>query len=164
MSGRKPIALFFTALFGMTLPGTPSFSESRHERREDRLKESEEQNASAEEMQKAKPASISASYDAAWDIVVQVLKDKGLPIDKATKDVGQIKTEFQITNAKKPHQHGMRYVIDLRRISDAETEVKVCALEQIRTYRLQAEPWQEPLYNAESSDALTKAVTDAAAK
>lgn len=43
-----------------------------------------------------------------------------------------------------------------RKISDRETDVKVVGLEQIRTYRLQAEPWEAPKYNADASEALTK--------
>ena len=55
----------------------------------------------------------------------------------------------------------MRYLIDLRKISDKETGVKVVGLEQVRTYRLQAEPWEAPKYNAEASEALTKAIVEA---
>lgn len=55
----------------------------------------------------------------------------------------------------------MRYLIDLRKISEKKTGVKVVALEQVRTFRLQAEPWETPTYNAEASQALSKAITDA---
>jgi Tfp pilus assembly protein PilO len=110
-----------------------------HERREQRLADSANQNASAEEIKKA----------------------KGLTIETANKDVGQMKTEFQITMPEKPHQHGMRYLIDLRKISQKETGVKVVGLEQVRTFRLQAEPWELPTYNAEASGILTKAIVDA---
>ncbi len=132
-----------------------------HARREQRLADSANQNASAEEIKKAQEVVIQGSYDATFDAVVQVLKSKGLTIETANKDVGQLKTEFQITVPEKPHQHGMRYLIDLRKISEKETGVKVVGLEQVRTFRLQAEPWELPTYNAEASGALTKAVVDA---
>jgi len=164
MNRRKLILVLTIACSTLVLFESASLAGSRHDRREERLKDSENQNAAAAELQKAKPVTIATAYDKAWDVIVGVLKDKGLPIDKASKDVGQLKTEFQITNAEKPHQHGMRYVIDLKRISDSQTEVKVSALEQIRTYRLQAEPWGEPTYNAEASDSLSKAIADASGK
>ena len=132
-----------------------------HERREQRLADSANQNASAEEIKKAKEVVIQGSYDATFDAVVQVLKSKGLTIETANKDVGQMKTEFQITVPEKPHQHGMRYLIDLRKISEKETGVKVVGLEQVRTFRLQAEPWELPTYNAEASGILTQAIVDA---
>lgn len=138
-----------------------ALAQSRHERREQRLADSANQNASAEEIKKAQEVVIPNSYDATFDAVVQVLKSKGLTIDAANKDVGQIKTEFQITVPDKPHQHGMRYLIDLRKISEKETGVKVVGLEQVRTFRLQAEPWEPPTYNAEASGVLTKAIVDA---
>jgi uncharacterized lipoprotein len=132
-----------------------------HERREQRLADSANQNASAEEIKKAQEVVIPRGYDATFDAVVQVLKSKGLTIETANKDVGQMKTEFQITVPEKPHQHGMRYLIDLRKISEKETGIKVVGLEQVRTFRLQAEPWELPTYNAEASGALTKAIVDA---
>jgi uncharacterized lipoprotein len=139
------------------------YAQGRHERREQRLKDSENQNAVADELRKAKEVVVGVPYDRSWETVVQVLKDKGLPIDKANKDIGQIKTEFQIVDPKKPTQRGMRYLIDFRRVSESETGLKVAALEQIRTYRLQAEPWEEPKYNAEASVALTEAIQQATA-
>jgi len=39
----------------------------------------------------------------------------GSPIEKANKGVGEITTEFQIAQPKKPKQSGMRYVVDLRK-------------------------------------------------
>lgn len=138
-----------------------ALAQSRHERREQRLADSANQNASAEEIKKAQEVVIQGSYDATFDAVVQVLKAKGLTIEAANKDIGQLKTEFQITVPEKPHQHGMRYLIDFRKISAKETGVKVVGLEQVRTFRLQAEPWEPPTYNAEASGALTKAIVDA---
>ena len=132
-----------------------------HARREQRLADSANQNASAEEIKKAQEVIIQGSYDATFDAVVQVLKSKGFTIETANKDVGQMKTEFQITVPEKPHQHGMRYLIDLRKVSEKETGVKVVGLEQVRTFRLQAEPWELPTYNAEASGALTKVIVDA---
>lgn len=139
-----------------------ALAQSRHQRREQRLAESENQNASADEIKKAQEVIIPGSYDAIFDAIVQVLKSKGLTIEGANKDIGQLKTEFQITVTEKPHQHGMRYVIDLRRASEKETGVRVIGLEQIRTFRLQAEPWGAPTYNAEASQDLAKAIVDAA--
>ncbi len=138
-----------------------ALAQGRHERREQRLADSANQNASAEEIKKAQEIVLNTGYDAAFDTVVQVLKATGLTIETANKDVGQIKTEFQITAPEKPHQHGMRYLIDLRKISERKTGVKVVALEQVRTFRLQAEPWETPTYNAEASQSLAKAITDA---
>ena len=148
------VAALFTGQAHQTL------AESRHERREQRLADSANQNASAEEIKKAQEIVIQGTYDATFNAVVQVLKSKGLTIEAANKDVGQIKTEFQITVPDKPHQHGMRYLIDLRKISEKETGIKVVGLEQVRTYRLQAEPWEPPTYNAEASGTLAKAIVD----
>jgi uncharacterized lipoprotein len=142
------------------LPGDLRSGPAR-ERREQRGKESEGQNAAAEELRKAKEVVVAMPYDRSWETVIQLLKDKGLPIERADKDTGQIKTEFQIVDPKKPRQRGMRYLIDFRRVSESETGLKVAALEQIRTYRLQAEPWEEPKYNAEASEALTEAIRQA---
>jgi hypothetical protein len=61
---------------------------------------------------------VPAACDATFDAVVQVLKSKGLTIESANKDVGQIKTEYQITVPEKPKQHAMRYLIDLRKVSE----------------------------------------------
>jgi uncharacterized lipoprotein len=140
-----------------------TFAQSRHERREQSLKESENQNASADELRKAKEVVIPVPYDRSWETVTQVLKDRGLLIDRADKDTGQIKTEFQIIDSKKPRQRGMRYIVDFKRVSESETRLKVAALDQTRTFRLQAEPWEEPKYNAEASDALTEAIQQASA-
>lgn len=96
------------------------------------------------------------AYDSSWETVVQVLKDRGLLIDRADKDAGQIKTEFQIVDPKKPRQRGMRYIVDFKRVSESETGLRVAALDQTRTYRLQAEPWEEPKYNAEASEPSPK--------
>jgi hypothetical protein len=126
------------------------------------LADSANQNASAEEIKKAQEVVVPGSYDSTFDVVIQVLKSTGLTIETANKDVGQVKTEFQITVPEKPHQHGMRYLIDLRKVSEKETGVRVVGLEQVRTFRLQAEPWGTPTYNAEASVALTKAIVDAA--
>ncbi len=164
MNRPKLILVLAIAFSALVLFESASFAQSRAERREQRLKDSENQNATAAELQKGKPVTIAGSYDKVWDVVVGVLKEKGLPIDKALKDVGQLKTEFQMTDPAKPRQHGMRYVIDLKRISDSQTEVKVVALEQTRMNILQAEPWEEPTYNAEASDSLSKALVDASGK
>lgn len=141
--------------------GSQALAQGRHERREQRLAESANQNASAEEIKKAKEVTLPLGYDSTFETVVQVLKSKGLTIESANKDVGQIKTELQITVPEKPKQHAMRYLIDLRKISDKETGVKVVGLEQVRIYRLQAEPWEAPVYNADASDALTKTIVEA---
>ncbi len=154
--------LFFLVVASLVVGQTyQALAQGFHARREQRLADSANQNASAEEIKKAQEVVIQGSYDATFDAVVQVLKSKGLTIETANKDVGQMKTEFQITVPEKPHQHGMRYLIDLRKISEKETGVKVVGLEQVRTFRLQAEPWELPTYNAEASSALTKAIVDA---
>jgi len=157
----RKVALYLIIASLVIGPSYQALAQSRHERREQRLADSANQNASAEEIKKAQEVVIPGSYDATFDAVVQVLKAKGLTIEAANKDVGQLKTEFQITVPEKPHQHGMRYIIDLRKISEKETGVKVVGLEQVRTFRLQAEPWEPPTYNAEASGALTKAIVDA---
>jgi uncharacterized lipoprotein len=163
MNRRKLIINFTISCFVLVLFCSISIA-GLHDKIEQRQKDSENLNATANELQKAKPFTVPMSYDKTWDIIVGVLKDKGLPIDKANKDIGQLKTEFQITNASKPRQHGMRYVIDMKRLSDSQTEVKVCAMEQVRYNVLQADPWEEPSYNAETSDALSKAIVDASSK
>jgi hypothetical protein len=158
----RRIALSFILASLAIGPSFQAFAQGRHERREQRLADSANQNASADEIKKAQEVVVPAAYDATFDTVVQVLKSSGLTIEAANKDVGQLKTEFQITMPEKPHQHGMRYLIDLRKVSAKETGVKVVGLEQIRTFRLQAEPWETPTYNAEASQALAKAILDAA--
>jgi len=157
----RRVALGLIAVSFVVGQSHQAMAQSRHERREQRLADSANQNASAEEIKKAQEVVMPGGYDVTFDTVVQVLKSKGLTIEAANKDVGQLKTEFQITVPEKPHQHGMRYLIDLRKISEKETGVKVVGLEQIRTFRLQAEPWEPPTYNAEASQTLTKAIVDA---
>jgi hypothetical protein len=138
MKHRTAIGVIIVSLIAQD--GSQALAQGRHERREQRLAESANQNASAEEIKKGKEVVVPVGYDNAFDAVVQVLKSKGLTIESANKDVGQVKTEFQITVPEKPKQHGMRYLIDLRKVSDKEAGVKVVGLEQVRTYRLQAEP------------------------
>jgi hypothetical protein len=160
MKLRPAIGVTFLSLL-IAYAGSPVLAQGRHERREQRLADSANQSASAEEIKKAKEVVVPAAYDATFDAVVQVLKSKGLTIESASKDVGQIKTEFQITVPEKPKQHAMRYLIDLRRVSEKETGVRVVGLEQVRTYRFQAEPWEPPVYNKDTSEALTKAIVEA---
>jgi hypothetical protein len=151
--------LFVILVFSVVaIPAQAQF----HERREQRLADSEKQNASAEELKKATEVTVALAFDKAWDTVVQILKTKGIPIDKADKDIAQIKTEFQITNPKKPLQHGMRYLIDFRKLSDSETGVRVAALEQTRHNIFQPDPWGEPKFNAGASDSLTREIQEAA--
>lgn len=156
------MAVAVTLAVAIITPVAPNvLAQGLHARLQQRQAESANQNASAEEIRKGKEVSVPRSYDNAFDAVVQVLKAQGLTIASASKDVGQIETELQLTVTRRPKQHAIRYLIDLRRISDSQTGIRVVALEQVRTYVLVAEPWERPLYDAGASDSLTKAIVEA---
>lgn len=133
-----------------------------HDKIMQRQEESAKQAAPPSEITKAQEVSLPVTMDKAWDASIQALKAKGLTVDKADKDIGQITTELLITNAKKPNQHAMRYSIDLRKIGAEETGVRVAALEQTRMNVFAPEPWGVPKYNQEESANVSKQIQDAA--
>jgi len=102
---------------------------------------------------------VSTSFDVAWDAAVQSLKRDGFAIEKANKGVGEITTEFQIAQPKKPKQSGMRYVVDLRKVSAAEPGVQVSGFEQTRYNVLAPDSWDAPKYKAEESESIMKGHT-----
>jgi murein DD-endopeptidase MepM/ murein hydrolase activator NlpD len=159
---RLKIAIVMTLVAALLTELAPTVvAQGLHARIQQRLNDSANQNASAEQVRKGKEVLVPRGYDNAFDAAVQVLKAQGLTIASASKDVGQIETELQLTRTRRPKQHAIRYLIDLRKVSDKETGIRVVALEQVRTYVLVAEPWEPPLYDAEASDALTKAIVEA---
>lgn len=120
-------------------------SQSRRERRNARTAES------------AQPKNVSggvtfqqqATFERAYEVILNHLKRKGYTIDSADKDVGQIITAMDIKGGYS--QTGTRIQITLIKDNDTETTVRVAVTNQKRKKALQVEPWSDPKVNDEES-------------
>jgi hypothetical protein len=136
---------FILTLIAALFWAAQSPAQSRRERREAQIAESE------------KPKNISGGtvfqvaieYGKAYDAVLNHLKRQGYTIDSASKETGQIITAMSVTG--KGRQTGKRIQVVIIKDNDAQSSIRVAAVEQRRAKVLQAEPWSEPKLNEEDS-------------
>jgi hypothetical protein len=150
-----------TALF-VTIAGTPAQAQSRKEKQEARLADSE----------KPRDVAGGASFvaqvpaDKAFDAAVKYFQTQDVALDESSKkDLGQLTTAMKIVDVGgfRNNNKGYRTYVTFIRDSDSTTTVKVKVTVQQRTKHLQAEPWSDPKIldkeTAETVDQLKSALT-----
>jgi len=117
----------------------------RHEKREAKIAES----AQPKNVKGGVTFQVAASYDKAYDAVMNHLKRQGYTVDVSGKETGQIITAMDIKGGYT--QTGTRVQITCIKDSDTQTSIRVAVTEQKRKKLLQTEPWGDPKVNEDAS-------------
>ncbi len=161
ISHRMLIMVTITALF-VTITGTPAQAQSRKDKKEARLAESEKP--------RDVPGGVSfvatISADKAFDAAVRYFQKHDVALDESSKkELGQLTTAMRVVDVGgfRNNNKGYRTYVTFIRESDSTTTVKVKVTEQQRTKHAQAEPWTDPKVldkeTTETADQLKAAVT-----
>jgi hypothetical protein len=158
---RILIVVTIGALF-IGIAGKQVLAQTRKEKEEARLAESEKPRDVAGGVSFA--ANVPA--DKAFDAAVRYFQTHDVALDESSKkDLGQLITAMRIVDVGgfRNNNKGYRTYITFIRDSDTTTTVKVKVTEQHRTKHLQAEPWSDPKIldkeTAETADQLKAALT-----
>lgn len=127
-------------------------AQSRKERRETSIKESEKVTNVAGGVK----FQVNLPYEKSYETVLNFLKKQDYNIDSASKETGQIITEITVKGGWK--QTGTRVQVTFIKDSESVTIVKVAVTEQKRYKALQVEPWGEAKVNSKKSEQLADEV------
>lgn len=158
---RLLVVVTITALF-VTITGTLAQAQSRKEKQDARLAESEKP--------RDVPGGVSfvakMPADKAFDAAVRYFQMHDVALDESSKkELGQLTTAIRIVDVGglRNNNKGYRTYVTFIRDDDSATTVKVKVTEQQRTKHLQAEPWTDPKVldeeTAETADQLKAALT-----
>jgi hypothetical protein len=128
-------------------------AQSRSERREQRIAESEKPQAVAG----GELVSVPKNYDAAYEAALNYLKKEGRTIESASKETGQIITAIEVKGSWR--QTGTRAIVTLIRERDDLTTIRAIVTQQKRFKALQVEPWSDPVVDAPASTTLAQKLT-----
>jgi hypothetical protein len=150
------------ALSLLAATGSPAHAQSRKDKKEARLAESE------------KPRDIAGGVtfvaqipaDKAFDAAVKYFQTHDVALDESSKkELGQLTTAMRIVDVGgfRNNNKGYRTYVTFIRDGESSTTVKVKVTVQQRTKHLQAEPWTDPKVldkeTAETADQLKAALT-----
>jgi hypothetical protein len=159
---RTLIVATTVALF-VTIAGTPAQAQSRKEKKEARLAESEQ----PRNVTGGVTFLVNMPSDKAFDAVVKYFQTHDVALDESSKkELGQLTTAMRVVDVGgfRNNNKGYRTYVTFIRESDSTTTVKVKVTEQQRTKHLQAEPWTDPKVmdkeTAETADQLKTALTN----